>query len=92
MEFFHALAIEDNEKFDQARKKRLKADLERAALVTADKKILSEMITAIDIFISNLNPVEDGYKTNEAAQIELDLIVRIKGAIDVAEKAGAELL
>ena len=75
---------------EKARKEKLKADKARAKLITADKKTVQATINQIDKMISEIKPFD--YKTNEAAQVIADLYVRIKIALDDAEKAGCELV
>ena len=61
-----------------------KANAERMTKIEPDKRLITYRINALDEYISGLNPLEVGYKTDEVAQIELDLIVSVKKAIEKA--------
>jgi hypothetical protein len=77
---------EESDKKDQ-----LKKDKARAKLIEADKKILTQAFDDLDVFIDRLNPLPKGYETNSAAQIELDLVVKINRALDEAREAQEDL-
>lgn len=60
------------------------ARAERMTKIEPDKRLIADRINDLDEYISGLNPLDVGYKTDEVAQIELDLIVDVKNAIEKA--------
>ena len=60
------------------------ARAERMKKIEPDKRLIADRINDLDEYISGLNPLDVGYKTDEVAQIELDLIVDVKNAIEKA--------
>lgn len=62
----------------------------RAKLIGPDKKRIQEQINLIDAAISEIKPFD--FATDEAVQVVTDLYIRIKTALDDAEKAGIDLV
>ena len=90
-------AIAMNADFDRAkaedekvRVEQLSAAKARAELVVKDQKKIQAEINRVDLMLSESENYN--YHTNEAAQIIADMYTSLKTALDVAEKAGLELV
>ena len=89
-------ALEENAAFDhksaEDEKIRKEAPMKSAAqnkLIKSDQKKIQTEINKIDTLISEIKPLD--YATDEAAQVVADMYVKIKTALDDAEKAGCNL-
>ena len=89
-------ALEENAAFDhksaEDEKIRKEAPMKSAAqnkLIKSDQKKIQTEINKIDTMISEIKPLD--YATDEAAQVVADMYVKIKTALDDAEKAGCNL-
>ena len=96
MAIVNDLALEENAAFDHKSAKdekiRKEAPMKSAAqnkLIKSDQKKIQTEINKIDTLISEIKPLD--YATDEAAQVVADMYVRIKTALDDAEKAGCNL-
>ena len=91
------IAIQMNASFDLARAEdekvrieQLKKDKVRAKIIKSDQEKIQAVINQIDKMLAGISSFD--YDTDEGGQIIVDLYVSIKTALDVAEKAGAELV
>lgn len=66
----HENALLENIEFDRLKK---------------DKAILSGLISSLDKFICGINPTVEVYKTEAGAQVEIDLVLKVKKAIAQAQ-------